>query len=152
MSIIARLGKNYVNLFDIIEQYEDELAKYPDNLTIKGKTLEFALKEQATWCAYYGERKTELKTLVNHFDIQINKVKGTLYAQYNENYNPRLVHTAINSYVDKEEAVINLREMQAEVKELLDKYDNVLDAFNRRGFALRDITAIRIASMNEVSL
>ena len=152
MSRIADLGKNNCNIVSIIEEYEQALDGYEQNLTIKSKTLEYALREQATWSAFYGERKTELKTIVNYLETQINKIRSQLYVQYNENYNPALSDRAIEKYIDREPEYISMWELQAEVKEILDKYDMVLDAFNRRGFALRDITASRIAMIHDTTL
>lgn len=152
MSRISDLGKNNSNIVNIIEEYEQMLVGYEEHLQIKSKTLEVALKEQASWTAYYNERKAELKTLVNYLELQINKIRSELYVQYNENYNPALSDRAIEKYIDREPNYLNMWELQAEVKELLDKYDMVVDAFNRRGFALRDITASRIAMIHDNTL
>jgi len=152
MSRIADLGKNNCNIINIIDEYEQYLIGYEDNLQIKTKTLEYALKEQASWTAYYGERKNELKTIVNYLDTQVNKIRSTLYAQYNETHSRALTDRAIEKYIDREPEYISMWELHAEVKEVLDKYEMVLDAFNRRGFALRDITAGRIAMIHDITL
>jgi hypothetical protein len=152
MSRISDLGKNNSNVVNIIEEYEQDLVGYADNLQIKSKTLEYALREQAAWSAYYGERRTELKTIVNHFETQTSKCRSLLYVQYNENYNPALTDRAIEKYIDREPEYLTMWGLQAEFAEILDKYNMVLDAFNRRGFALRDITASRIAMIHDITL
>lgn len=152
MSRIADLGKNNCNIVNIIDEYEQYLIGYENNLQIKTKTLELALKEQASWVAYYGEKKNELKTIVNYLDIQLNRVRSVLYAQYNEAHSRALTDRAIDKYIDREPEYIAMWELHAEVKEVLDKYEMILDAFNRRGFALRDLTASRIAMVNDYTL
>lgn len=136
----------------IIEQYENDLSEYSNNLTIRGKTLETALKEQPTWSAYYGERAVELSTVVKFLESQIKRVRGKLTVQYNENYNPALSERMMDKYIDREEEYLSMNELYLTIKELYDKYELVLDAFNRRGFALRDLTAARVAEVQSYSL
>lgn len=152
MSRILDLGKSNENLVSIILEYEDILSGYENNLTLKNKTLEQALKEQAGWVAYYHERRVELKTIVQHIECQLKRVRGQLYVQYNENYNPALGDRAIEKYIDREPEYLNMYQLLLEVQEILEKYNLVLDAFNRRGFVLRDITASRVAAVNDITL
>lgn len=148
MSAIGLLNGNLNQLLDVISQYETDLNEYEQHLTLKGKTLEYALKEQPTWSAYYGERAVELSTLVKHLEVQIKRVRGKLTVQYNENYNPSLSERMTEKYIDRESEYLSIYELYLEVKELLDKYEMILESFNRRGFALRDITAAKINSVN----
>lgn len=143
------LTTNPNSLSQLLETYENDLLGYEKNLTMSGKTLEFCLKEQATWTAYYSERKSEIKTIVAHVENQIKSIRARLYVQYNEMYNPALGDRAIEKYIDREEEYITAYRSLLECQEILSKYDMLLDAFNRRGFALRDITSLRIASLNE---
>lgn len=152
MSIILKLGAKLVNLAELLEQYETDLIPYAANLTISGKTLETALKEQATWSAFYGERAVELGVIVKYMEVQIKKVRGKLFIQYSENYSIALGERVIEKYIDREEDYLDMHEMLLEVVELLDKYKMVLDAFNRRGFALRDITTSRVNEIHQVAL
>lgn len=152
MSIMLRLGINMSKLPNLLEQYTEDLSTYADNLVISGKTLEKSLREQATWSAFYGERAVELGIIVKHLEAQVKKVRGRLSAQYNENYNPALSERMTDKYIDKEDDYLDTYEMLLEVQELYEKYKMVLDAFNRRGFALRDITSARIAEIHQVTL
>lgn len=148
MSAIGWLNGNLTQLPDIILKYETDLNEYDQHLTIKGKTLEYALKEQPTWSAYYGQRAVELSTLVKYLESQVKRVRGVLTVQYNENYNPALSERMTDKYIDRENEYLSIYELYLEVKELLDKYEMILEAFNRRGFALRDITAAKINSVH----
>lgn len=152
MSIILKLGQNMSNLSDLLDQYTADLASYAQNLTIAGKTLETALKEQATWSAFYGERSVELGIIVKYLEGQIKKIRAKLTVQYNENYNPALSERMTDKYIDREDDYLDMNELLLEVQELLDKYKMVLDAFNRRGFALRDITLCRVHELHESTL
>ncbi len=152
MSIIAILGKNLSNLPSLLNQYEDDLAGYPEGLNLKGKTLDTALKEQATWSAYYGERAVELGIIHKYIDAQVARIRANKTVQYNENYNPSLAATMIDKYINKEEDYLSMHEVYLEVEELLGKYKTVLEAFKTRGYALRNITEARIAELSQVTL
>ncbi len=149
MSIILQLGPKYENLVDILDRYETDLEGYEKNLSISGKTIEHALKEQAGWTAYYAQRRVELKTLVTYLEQQIKKVRSQLYVQYNENYNPRLGERAIDKYIDREPEYLNLADLHAESVEVLNKYEMLLDAFTKRGYALKDIANCRVHAVHE---
>jgi len=152
MSIIAELGLNNQGLPRLLEQYEDDLSNYEKDLAIKGKLLGFAIKEQPTRSAYYGDRAIDLGTLVKHFEAQVKKVRAGLIRQYNDHFSISLSDRMLEKYIDGEDAYLSMNSLLLEVKELADKYAMVVDAFNRRGFALRDLTLCHINEIQGVSL
>lgn len=152
MSILLKLGPNMKNIQNLLDQYTEDLIPYANNLTIDNKTLEKCLKEQATWCAYYGERNAELSTIIKHIENQIKRIRGILTVQYNENYNPKLSERVTDKYIDRENDYLDIYSVLLEVQELKSKYENVLEAFKSRGYALRNITEARINEINQVTL
>lgn len=152
MSRIADLGNKLENVVNVLIEYDDQLMGYEDNLRVKGKTLEYALKEQASWYAYYNQRRIELKTIISFLELKLKKIRGEFYVQYNENYNPKLGDRAIDRYIDREPEVEKMNLFLLEAHEILERYDMILDAFNRRGFVLRDVTASRVNEVYDSSL
>jgi hypothetical protein len=152
MSIIDKLGNNFSKLPQLITQYEDDLSDFAEKLSISGKTLEQALKEQATWAAYYGERAAELGIIIKYIDMQTKRIRGSLFVKYTENYSRQLGERVVDKYIDREDDFVDMHVLSLEVQELAEKYKSVLDAFNRRGFALRDITAAKINDIHKDSL
>lgn len=150
MSLIPELGKDLENLPDILGKYEDALNGYEDNLQIEGKNLEKANREQASWQSYYDQRKIELYALVKYFEARIAKVRGTYFKGYTENYSRELTDRAKDKYIDHEEGYLKEYEIYLEVKELYDRYDSVVESFKARGYALNNITKIRVASLEDV--
>jgi hypothetical protein len=146
------LGSSLENLPTLLDQYIDDLSSYADNLDMNGKTLEKSLREQATWSAYYGERASELKIILKYLEIQVKRVRGKLFVQYNENYSKALGERVIEKYIDRDDDFLDMNDLVLEVQEVLDKYLNVLEAFKTRGYALRNITEARVAEMSQVTL
>lgn len=147
MSRIGDLGPNLANLPNIIASYEDALQQAREVLPIENKTLERAHKEQCAWIGYFDERRAELKTLVKYLMANESKVRGQLVRRYTERSTRALGERAMNSYIDSEAEYLAAHELLLEVEELYEKYTAVVEAFNKRGFALRDITAARVADV-----
>ncbi len=152
MSMISDLGKNLENLPNVLIDFEEILIGYENNIQVKGKTLEMALKEQASWYSFYNQNRLELNTIISYLESKLKRIKAKFYIQYNENYNPKLGERAIEKYIDSEQDVQHMQDLILECQNLLDKYDMILDAFNRRGFVLNNITACRVNEVHESTL
>jgi len=152
LSIINDLGKDSINLPTILANYETALGGFEDKLEIKGKNLEHANSEQPAWQSYYDQRRIELYTLVKYYEGQINRVRGKLFKSYTETYSRELTDRAKDKYIDNEEAYLKMFEIYLEVKEVHDQYSAVVEAFKSRGYALNNITKIRVAALEDVTI
>lgn len=132
---------------DVLDYFEGELDGVEDVLAVKGKLLDHALKEQAS-CHYKYERlRVELKKVVKFMETLVDSTRGKLARKYVENYSRTLNERTMNAYIDNEDEFCQIKNTQLEVEELYEKYVAVSEAFTKRGFALRDITALRIHQM-----
>jgi hypothetical protein len=152
MSMVVRFGKNYENLDNILEPYVLAMQDYDARIEIKGKRLEEANREQASWVAYYDERKVELNTYLKAMEIEVKRVRSQLYRKYNENYSRALGERQIEKYIDGNEKYIKAHDIYLAVKELHDKYDSIVNSFIQRGYALKNITQIRVSSLQDVTI
>jgi hypothetical protein len=149
LSLIADLGDKNKNLPNILGEYEAALEGYQEHLAIKGKNLEHANREHPAWQSYYDERRMELHTLYKHFETQMYKVRGSLFKQYTESYSRELNDRAKDQYINHEDEFLKISGIYLEVKDLHDRYVSVVDAFRSRGFALNNITKIRVAALED---
>lgn len=152
MSRISDIDKTFSNMPDIIEAYETAFVDIEKHLKLSGKQLDKALNEQAAWPIYYAKLRAELKSLVKFMDAKVAAARGVQARKYIENYSRTLGDRAMNSYIDADQEYLSVHQIYLEVMELYEKYDAAVDAFDKRGFALRDLTAARIAAVNEVVL
>jgi len=150
LSLIERLGKDYKNLPDILAEYEKGLDEVKQNLEIKGKLLEAANAEHPAWQLYYESRKADLRSLVKFFEARLLSARGKLYRKYTETYNRELSDRQKDKYIDNEDTYLNLLEIFLEIEEVYKKYEAVSSAFQSRGYALNNITKIRVASLEDV--
>lgn len=146
------LKERYKNLPDILATYDKELINSEQDLAVKGKSLENANKENPALFAYYDQRRLELKTLVDFMENQVQRTRGQLFRSLTENNNRELSDRAKNQYIDGEQAYLDIYEIYLEVKDLYQQYDSVVEAFKLRGYALKNITEIRVAQLDNVVL
>lgn len=152
MSGFKDLEKDFSNLDAVLAPYLKVLDGVEENIAISGKTLEKANIEQASWHAYYDERRVELKCLAEFLQMQVSRIRGAQTKKYTEQYSYDLPERTKEKYIDKDEAFLDINEVYLEVYELYRKFDSIVEAFKSRGFALRNITQIRVASLEDVIL
>lgn len=152
MSRIHELGATLSGLPSILAEYEDAFDTIDANLKVAGKTHDKALQEQATWPIYYSQRRAELKTLMKYMDAEVESVRGRLTRKYNEGYSVKLSERDREKYINAEPDYRKIHELYLEVAELYDKFDAAVDAFEKRGYALRDLTLARTAKIENALL
>jgi hypothetical protein len=151
LSALDRIVGNIHRLPAVLEEYERGLDQetVEANLAIKGKVLEVANTEQAGWLLYYSSRKAELYALLKWLEGQLSAVRGKHFRAYTEHYQRELSDRQKDKYIDNEQDVQVQLELYLTVKEMHDRYEAVVDAFQARGFALRNITELRIRSLED---
>lgn len=152
MSRIADLGKDYKNLPALLEAYENDLLNAKNQLEIRGKKLEIANSENSAWLHYYDQRRVELHTLVKFFVAEEERVRGSLFKSYKENYSRALGEREINKYIDNEEKYTYVHSLLLEVEERYELYQSTVNAFISRNYALSNITKIRVAQLEFVEI
>jgi hypothetical protein len=152
MSAVEKISSSLARLPDLIMQFEEDLTGIEDILAVRGKTLEHALKEQAAYPYYFDSRRCELKTLAKFLEANMSSVRGKLTRQYIEQSSRALSERVMNSYIDHESEFATAHVLYLEAFELLEKYEAISEAFTKRGYALRDITAARTKDVHNAIL
>lgn len=151
MNLIRAIGTECQNLQMIIDQYEEDLEDAEKNLSIKGKTLEGANVEHASWMSFYDQKRVELSTLMKHLEKDVERIRGKLWQQYTEKMSRELNTRDKENYINNEPAYLNKKEQFFMVSEIHGKYAALVDAFKSRGFALNNIVKLRTSAIeNEV--
>ena len=148
LSIRKTLGDKYHKLSDILAPYIEALDGKEENLRIEGKRLELANREQASWLSFYDERRIELATYVKFFEMEIARVRSVCLRNM-EQYPRELSDRAKDKYIDGHQDYLDVYELYLTVRELYNEYQSIVDAFIQRGYSLRNITNIRVASLED---
>lgn len=149
---ILDVGQNFEKLDIILEAYSNYLDGFEQHLSLSGKNLESANKEQVAWLSYYDQLRIELHTLLKALEIRQDRVKGKLWKSYTEKSSIVLSDRAKEQYINQEEAYLEVLEKQLIVKELYDKYQSVVNSFGVRSYMLNNITKLRVAALDDAAI
>ncbi len=151
MSRIGDIGtasSKYDKLPALLLEYDEHLDLVEERIEIKGKGLEQANIENASWQVFYDQKRVELRTVLHFMTMEVERVRGKLYKNLKEGASNReLGEREIHQYINNEDAYLRMKQMQLEVEELYEKYKTVVAAFTTRGYALNNVTKLRIAQM-----
>lgn len=147
MSRIPDLGEKFGKLPEVLAQYENELDGVEENLRLKGKLVDHANRENPTWLHYYDSRRVELSILMKFFEGQLDRVRGKLFKNLTVTSQKDLSDRAKDKYIDNEKEYLDMLEVSLEVREVLGKYESVVKAYEARGYALKNITDIRVSAL-----
>jgi hypothetical protein len=128
---------------DIIAYFDTELIDAESRLLIKGKSAGAALAEQTAWPIRYRFLKAEMDKLVKHITTLEESIRGKLYRNLTTGSNRDWSEKGKERYIDNMDEYLDIHVLLLEVAEIRDKYQAVCDAFELRGFALRDMTKLK---------
>lgn len=128
----------------LLIEYDSLLNEVEQNISLKGKTLEQANKEQASFLVFYDEKLRELLIIEDFMKTWVDKIRGQLFETIVNRSGKDLSDRAINQIIDSKEEYLNAYELYLEIKELAEKFDAVVESFKQRGFSLRNITELRV--------
>jgi len=149
---ISQLGTTFELLPEVLDGFEKDLELVPNIVAIEGKLLERANVEQAAQQLYYDTKRRELRTILKYVELRKDKVYGQLFKAYTETHSRELSDRGKEKYINNEQEYLTIQEIYLEVEELYEKYDAVIEAFKMRGYALNNITKIRVSSLENTQL
>lgn len=146
-SMVPELGVGYIKLPDILDQFATDLIPAKKQLDNDGRLLETCLSKNSALMHYYDERRIRLHSLVKFFRLEVDRVRGEKYIQYNENYSRSITIQMMNKYIDAEEDYLNVYKILIEVEEVYENYVSTVDGFKQRHYELTNMTKLRIANL-----
>jgi hypothetical protein len=127
-----------------IQEYEKVLDGAKDDIAMKGKQLDVALRENPSLSYFYGVRKAELSVLHKKVEARVYAIRGRLHRWFKENDSRTSSERQLDKYVDSHEEYLTAVEVLLWIEEVYKKYIEIETALEKRGFALRDFTSARI--------
>ena len=85
-------------------------------------------------------------------EARVSQIRGVLYKGIKKGSNVSLGEREIQKYIDADEAYINVYILMLEVKELHDLFASAVENFRNVGYAMNNITRIRVAGLEDITL
>lgn len=151
---ILRKSKDDVELIveDFLKAATKKIENHKEHLSLRGKNIEVANVEQASYLAYYDELRVDLKSLLTFYEVRMKEAKAVAWKTIND-------HSKVSHSDREKEILVNddpsykkVVRTYLLVKEMFDTLDSICDQFKNRAFSLNNIVKIRVASLEDITL
>ena len=94
----------------------------------------------------------ELEAILEHLNIQLNKVKTKAFRKYLETYNRALTSRDAEKFADGEEDVIMYQELVNEVALMRNKWQGIIKTLGIKGFQINNVIKLKVAGQEDFRL
>ena len=147
----SRVTADLSSIPDFIAFYEGELISAKQDAKIFGN-VEKNITALPGVTEHRFNQLQEVEAVLNYLNIQLRKLRRGFFQKYLENYNRALTSRDAEKYVDGEQEVIDYEVMINEIALLRNKWLGILKGLESKSFALNNITKLRFAGMEDVTL
>jgi len=144
---IADIADDLSEIPDILSAYRKYASDYDRHLSLKGKSIAEANSEQPGWVAYYDERKIEMHKVSKFVESRVDKLKGKLWTGYQKANKHAATQKDLDYQIKSDSNYYEFYKILLEVKEVYELYCSIVNSFEQRGYALKNLTELKIASM-----
>jgi len=131
-----------------LDRYRKMAVDYKDHLELNAKMLGEANKEQPAWYAYYDEKRVELYHMSHFTEMCVDRVKGKLWTILQKNNQYSATKADLEYEVKSNDDYFDFYKIQLEVDEVYMLYCSIVKSFEQRGYTLKNLTEIRVHSMD----
>jgi len=120
---------------------------------LNGRHLEDACKSHAKDLMFYDMMLQECKTIEDTIRVKIEEIESRLYRRLNEGGSNRALGTTdIKQYIKSEPQYVQAYEILLEVVHAKRKLESIVEALKSMGWSLNNITKLRIAQLEKITL
>ena len=145
------LTKDLSKLPDAIDSYNKELDSARPECSLKGN-LERNSREIPGIVEHRFNQLQEVEAILEFLNIELRKLKSKKFRTYIENYNRALSSRDAEKFADGDADGINLQHLVNEFALVRNKYLGLIKALDAKQFQLNNITKIRAAGLEDVTL
>lgn len=145
--VVADLGE----IPAFILYYEKELQSAKADCAISG-LLEKNLKDLPGITEHRFNQLQEIEAVLEYLNIQLRKMRRKYFQKYLETYQRALTSRDAEKYVDGEDEVIDFETIINEVALLRNRWLGVMKGLETKGFQVNNITRLRVAGMEDVTV
>jgi len=148
MLSLEKINRDPKALVDYLEKAEEEYEKGKSRLRVSGE-LQKEASEHPAWLGRLDEVRAELKALRNYYRGKADRVRGTLYREYLEQYSRALAARDIEQYINSDKRWQKADDLAQEIELLYSKYESLVEAFRSKGWAISHIVKLRVAGLED---
>jgi hypothetical protein len=146
-----RVVDDIANIPDFISYYETELDTAKKECRITGQ-VEKSISLLPGITEHRFNQLQEIEAVLNYLNIQLRKIRRRHFQKYLEGYNRALTSRDAEKYVDGEDEVIDYETIINSVALVRNKYLGILKGLETKAFQLNNITRLRVAGMEDITI
>lgn len=151
MTWYSRITQDLSVLPDFITHYENEIISAKSDVRVYGN-VEKNIAALPGITEYRFNQLQEVEAVLNFLNIQLRQIRRKHFQKYLEGYARALTSRDAEKYVDGEQEVIDFEVLINEIALMRNKYLGIMKGLESKSFALNNITKLRCAGMEDVTL
>lgn len=148
---LTKISENITAIPDFLEHYRSELTQAKTEVIAKGN-LEKNLAQLPGIVEHRFFQLQEIEAVLNYLNIQLRKIRRKHFQNYLEKYAKALSSRDAEKYADGEQEVVDFEVLINEVALLRNQYLGVIKALESKNWTLSNITKLRTAGLESVTL
>lgn len=147
-NILSVIHKDITKVDGLLRRYETEMEGLDEGIfALDGKKIEQVCKDQPYHSAKFNRKRNELLVIEDFVKMQRDVIESKHWKAYNEGYSRSLSSTDIQKYVKGEPDYVVLTQIYLDVVWVRKRYDGTVKALEDLGYALNNITKLRISDL-----
>lgn len=142
---------NDQNLPSAIAYFDSEFVTAKKETILSGN-LERASQAMPGIIAHRFGQLQEIEAILEYLNIELKRVRSASYRQYLESYNKVLSSRDAEKFADGEPDVIDGMHLVNEFALIRNKFMGIIKALEAKSFQINNITKLRTAGLEDVSL
>ena len=145
--VVADLGE----IPAFIDHYESELRAAKQDCKISG-LIERNISQLPALTEMRFNQLQEIEAVLNYLNIQLRKIRRKHFQKYLEGYARALTSRDAEKYTDGENEVIDYETLINSVALIRNQYLGILKGLESKSFQVSNITRLRVAGMEDISI
>lgn len=146
-----RVVENIAELPAFLDYYYAELELAKREVRVSG-VVERSLTQLPGITEHRFNQLQEVEAVLNYMNIQLRKIRRRHFQKYLEGYARALTSRDAEKYVDGEDEVIDYETLINEVALLRNRWLGIMKGLESKQWQLSNITKLRVAGMEDVSV
>lgn len=151
MGWYSEISRDIGKIPSAIAYYEKELVEARQEVKISGN-VERAAAALPGIVEHRFNQLQELEAILEYLNIELRRLRSSLFKKYLENYQRALSSRDVEKYVDGEPDVVDFEKVINEFALIRNKWLGILKAIDSKGFSINNIIKLRVAGMEDASL
>jgi hypothetical protein len=151
MSWYRSVTKDITKINDAIDYFEGELKQARLEVKVSGSIEKASAAMPGIVEERYAQLQ-EIEAILEFLNIELRKLRSSLFKKYLENYQRALSSRDVEKYVDGEQDVVDFEKIINEFALLRNKWLGIIKSLDIKQWQLSNIIKLRVAGMEDATL